>query len=136
MGPGGLSPGPAVRVRCVTAASLVSTLEEAEPQDTRDRFLGPLDRAERRIGAERGDVSLSRNGVERRFRLRTDRSERSRVRITSPLAFADGAPVFPGERRTAARRARITHRGPIVERNGESDRFGESRKAPNGQTTG
>lgn len=125
-----------LRVRCFTAAALVSKLEQAQKQYALDKFLSQLDRVELLICDELGYVSFSRHGVELLFRLLTNRYERSSVLITSNLAFADWAQVFQGEQMTAALLDRITHRCHIFEMNGESYRFRESMKAKKGRKMG
>jgi DNA replication protein DnaC len=116
------------RVRFVTAAGLVTQLEEAQQQHRLDRFLGQLDRAELLIVDELGYQSFSRTGAELLFQVFAERYEGRSLLITSNLAFGEWVQVFQGERRTAALLDRLTHRRHIFEMNGESYRFRESMK--------
>jgi DNA replication protein DnaC len=117
------------RVRFVTAAGLVTQLEEAQQQHRLDRLLGQLHRFELLIVDELGYLSFSRAGAELLFQVFADRYERRSVLITSNLPFGEWGQVFQGERMTAALLDRLTHRCHIFEMNGESYRFRESMKA-------
>lgn len=114
------------RVRCFTAAQLVTRLEEAQKQYQLDRLLAQLDKADLLIVDELGYLSFSRAGAELLFQVFADRYERASLLITSNLAFGDWAQVFQGERMTAALLDRLTHRCHIFQMNGESYRFRES----------
>jgi len=116
------------RVRFVTAASLVTQLEEAQQQHRLDRLLGQLDRLDLLIIDELGYLSFSRSGAELLFQVFADRYERRSVLVTSNLAFSEWGSVFQGDRMTAALLDRLTHRCDIFEMNGESYRFRESMK--------
>jgi hypothetical protein len=126
LGLGQAACGAGPRARFVTAAGLVSRRETEPNPDTRERFLGPRDRA--RLGSrdELGSVTTRRGGVELWFRGFADRHERGGIPITSNRPVSDGLPIVPGERRTAALRDRLRHRCHVFERNGESDRFREA----------
>lgn len=117
------------RVRFVTAASLVTQLEEAQQQHRLDRLLSQLDRLDLLIIDELGYLSFSRCGAELLFQVFADRYERRSLMVTSNLAFSDWGSVFQGDRMTAALLDRLTHRCDIFEMNGESYRFRESLKA-------
>lgn len=117
------------RVRCYTAAALVTRLEEAQKQYQLDRVLAQLDRTDLLICDELGYLSFSRAGAELLFQVFADRYERKSLLVTSNLAFSDCGQVFPGERMTAALLDRLTHRCHIFEMNGESFRFRESMKS-------
>jgi DNA replication protein DnaC len=116
------------RVRFVTAAGLVTQLEEAQQQHRLDRFLTQLDRLDLLIIDELGYLSFSRAGAELLFQVFADRYERRSVLVTSNLAFSEWGSVFQGDRMTAALLDRLTHRCEIFEMNGESYRFRESMK--------
>jgi DNA replication protein DnaC len=116
------------RVRFITAASLVTQLEEAQQQHRLDRVLGQLDRLDLLIIDELGYLSFSRSGAELLFQVFADRYERRSVLVTSNLAFSEWGSVFQGDRMTAALLDRLTHRCDIFEMNGESYRFRESMK--------
>ena len=117
------------RVRFATAASLVTSLEEAQQQHRLDRLLAQLDRLDLLIVDELGYLSFSRAGAELLFQVFADRYERRSLLITSNLPFGEWGQVFQGERMTAALLDRLTHRCHIFEMNGESYRFRESMKA-------
>jgi DNA replication protein DnaC len=123
------------RVRFVTAAKLVTRLEEAQKQYQLDRTLAQLQRVELLICDELGYLSFSRVGAELLFQVFADRYERRSLLITSNLPFGEWGQVFQGERMTAALLDRLTHRCHIFEMNGESYRFRESMKAKRGKTT-
>jgi DNA replication protein DnaC len=116
------------RVRFVTAASLVTQLEEAQQQHRLDRLLSQLDRLDLLIIDELGYLSFSRSGAELLFQVFADRYERRSLLVTSNLAFSEWGSVFQGDRMTAALLDRLTHRCDIFEMNGESYRFRESMK--------
>lgn len=117
------------RVRFVTAANLVTQLEEAQQQHRLERVLAQLDRIELLVIDELGYLSFSRGGAELLFQVFADRYERRSVLVTSNLAFSEWGSVFQGDRMTAALLDRLTHRCEIFEMNGESYRFRESMKA-------
>jgi DNA replication protein DnaC len=117
------------RVRFVTAASLVTELEEAQQQHRLERVLSALDRLDLLIVDELGYLSFSRAGAELLFQVFADRYERRSLLVTSNLPFSEWGSVFQGERMTAALLDRLTHRCEIFEMNGESYRFRESMKS-------
>lgn len=117
------------RVRFVTAAGLVTQLEEAQQQHRLDRVWAQLDRLDLLIVDELCYLSFSRSGAELLFQVFADRYERRSLLITSNLPFGEWGQVFQGERMTAALLDRLTHRCHIFEMNGESYRFRESMKA-------
>jgi len=114
------------RVKFVTAANLVTQLEEAQQQHRLDRVLSQLERVDLLIIDELGYLSFSRGGAELLFQVFADRYERRSVLVTSNLAFSEWGTVFQGDRMTAALLDRLTHRCHIFEMNGESYRFRES----------
>jgi DNA replication protein DnaC len=116
------------RVRFLTAAALVTRLEEAQKQYQLNRLLAQVDRADLLICDELGDLSLGRGGAALLFRVFADRYERRGLLVTSNLPFSEWGQVFQGERMTAALLDRLTHRCHILEMNGESFRFRESMK--------
>ena len=117
------------RVRFMTAAGLVTQLEEAQKNHRLDRVLGQLDRLDLLIIDELGYLSFRRGGAELLFQVFADRYERRSVLVTSNLAFSEWGTVFQGDRMTAALLDRLTHRCEIFEMNGESYRFRESMTA-------
>ena len=117
------------KVRFVTAAGLVTELEEAHQQHRLDRTLTALDRLDLLIVDELGYLSFSRSGAELLFQVFADRYERRSLLITSNLPFGEWGTVFQGERMTAALLDRLTHQCEILELTGESYRFRESMQA-------
>ena len=117
------------KVRFVTAAGLVTELEEAHQQHRLDRTLTALDRLDLLIVDELGYLSFSRSGAELLFQVFADRYERRSLLITSNLPFGEWGTVFQGERMTAALLDRLTHQCDILELTGESYRFRESMQA-------
>lgn len=117
------------RVKFVTAAGLVTQLEEAQQQHRLERVLAQLHRVELLVIDELGYLSFSRAGAELLFQVFADRYERRSVLVTSNLAFGEWGSVFQGDRMTAALLDRLTHRCEIFEMNGESYRFRQSMKA-------
>jgi DNA replication protein DnaC len=122
------------KVRFVTAASLVTELEEAHQHHRLDRVLSALDRLDLLIVDELGYLSFSRSGAELLFQVFADRYERRSVLITSNLPFGEWGTIFQGERMTAALLDRLTHQCHILELTGESYRFRESMQAKHGPT--
>jgi DNA replication protein DnaC len=120
-------------VRFLTAAALVTRLEEAQKQYQLDRLLAQVDRADLLICDELGYLALGRGGAELLFRVFADRYERRSLLVTSNLPFSEWGQVFQGERMTAALLDRLTHRCHILEMNGESFRFRESMKSKRGK---
>ena len=121
------------RVGFLTAAALVTQLEEAQKRYQLDRLLSQLDRLELLICDELGYLSFSRAGAELLFQVFADRYERRSLLVTSNLPFSEWHQVFQGERMTAALLDRLTHRCHIFEMNGESFRFRESMKSKKGR---
>ena len=117
------------RVKFVTAAKLVTLLEQAQQQHRLDRLLTSLERIDLLIVDELGYLSFSRAGAELLFQVFADRYERRSLLITSNLPFGEWGQVFQGERMTAALLDRLTHKCHIFEMNGESYRFRESMKS-------
>lgn len=116
------------RVRFLTAATLVTRLEETQKQYQLERLRTQLDRIDLLIVDELGYLSFSQGGAELLFQVFGDRYERHSLLVTSNLAFGEWTKMFPGERMTAALLDRLTHNCHIFEMNGESFRFRESMK--------
>ena len=74
-----------------------------------------------------GFVPLSKTGAELLFELISQRYERGATLITSNLPFDEWTEVFGSERLTGALLDRLTHHVHIIEMNGDSYRFGQSR---------
>lgn len=71
---------------------------------------------------------MRRAGAELLFQVFADRYERRSLLITSKRPLGEWGQVFQGERMRAALLDRLSHPCHLFERNGESDRFRESRK--------
>nr|WP_315854075.1 IS21-like element helper ATPase IstB [Gemmata palustris] len=84
------------RVKFVTAAALVTQLEEAQQNHRLDRVLTQLDRIDLLIIDELGYLSFSRGGAELLFQVFADRYERRSVLVTSNLAFSEVGHRVPG----------------------------------------
>jgi DNA replication protein DnaC len=121
------------KVRFVTAAGLVTELEEAHQEHRLDRTLSALGRLDLLIVDELGYLSFSRSGAELLFQVFADRYERRSLLVTSNLPFGEWGTVFQGERMTAALLDRLTHQCDILELAGESYRFRESMQAKQAQ---
>jgi DNA replication protein DnaC len=117
------------RVRFLTAATLVTQLEEAQREYRLEKLRSQLDRTDVLICDELGYLSFSQAGGELLFQIFGDRYERRSLLVTSNLAFGEWGQIFKGERMTAALLDRLTHRCHIFEMNGESFRFRESMKS-------
>jgi hypothetical protein len=76
-----------------------------------------------------GLVPLSKTGAELLFEVFSRRYERGSVLVTTNLPFDEWTEIFGSERLTGALLDRLTHRGHILEMNGESYRLKQSRKA-------
>ena len=76
---------------------------------------------------ELGSVPLSKIGAELLFEVFSQRYERGSILVTSNLPFDEWTEVFGSERLTGALLGRPTHHVHILEMNGESFRFKQSK---------
>lgn len=120
-----------MRVRFVTAASLVHELIEAVDERRLQRLQKQLTAQDLLIIDELGFVPLSKTGAELLFEVISQRYERGSIIITSNLPFDEWTETFGTERLTGAILDRLTHHVHILEMNGESFRLRESRKSKN-----
>ncbi|HUY55297.1 MAG TPA: ATP-binding protein [Candidatus Nanopelagicaceae bacterium] len=121
------------RVRFVTVAELVTDLAEAQAQHRLSRLEEQLDRLDLLICDELGFVSLDADHAQLLFILLAHRYTRGALAITSNLEFADWPKVFNGDSRlVAALLDRLTHRCHLLEFQGDSYRFRQSRTARRG----
>ncbi len=74
-----------------------------------------------------GYVPLSQTGDELLFEVFSQRHERGSTIVTSNLPFDEWASVFGNQRLTGALLDRLTHHVHVLEMNGESYRFNQSR---------
>jgi DNA replication protein DnaC len=116
------------RVRFYTAAGLINDLLEAQSQLRLGRLEAALARYDLIILDELGFVPFSKEGAEALFTFCSSRYERGSMIITTNLDFARWKEIFGDEALTGALLDRLTHRGHIIEMNGDSYRFKESLK--------
>ena len=118
-----------LKVRFITAASLVHELIEAVDERRLQRFQKQLTSQNLLIIDELGFVPLSKTGAELLFEVISQRYERGSIIITSNLPFDEWTEIFGSERLTGALLDRLTHHVHILEMNGDSYRLNQSRNA-------
>ncbi len=118
-----------LKVRFITAASLVHELIEAVDERRLQRFQKQLTSQNLLIIDELGFVPLSKTGAELLFEIISQYYERGSIIITSNLPFDEWTEIFGSERLTGALLDRLTHHVHILEMNGDSFRLKQSRKA-------
>ena len=118
-----------LKVRFITAASLVHELIEAVDERRLQRFQKQLTSQNLLIIDELGFVPLSKTGAELLFEVISQRYERGSIIITSNLPFDEWTEIFGTERLTGALLDRLTHHVHILEMNGDSFRLKQSRNA-------
>ena len=118
-----------MKVRFITAASLVHELIEAADERRLQRLQKQLTSQDLLIIDELGFVPLSKTGAELLFEVISQRYERGSIIITSNLPFDEWTEVFGAERLTGAILDRLTHHVHILEMNGDSFRLRQSRRA-------
>ena len=116
-----------MKVRFITAASLVHELIEAADERRLQRLQKQLTSQDLLIIDELGFVPLSKTGAELLFEVISQRYERGSIIITSNLPFDEWTEVFGAERLTGAILDRLTHHVHILEMNGDSFRLRQSR---------
>lgn len=116
------------RVRSWRVTDLITTLREADD----GRHLLPLRRRWAELDLpvvdEFGDVPASKAGAGVLFDVIGTAYERPRVILTTNPPPENWAEVLGGERLTGAALDRITHRRPIIEATGESDRRRDAKR--------
>jgi len=118
-----------LRVRFYTAASLVTTLSEAQAEHKLTRLQRILDRTDLVIVDELGYVPLPKDGPRLLFDFFARRYERKSLLITTNLEFTRWPEIFGGdEMMTGALVDRLTHHCTVLRLNGESYRFRQSQK--------
>ena len=118
-----------LKVRFITAASLVHELIEAVDERRLQRFQKQLTSQNLLIIDELGFVPLSKTGAELLFEVISQRYERGSIIITSNLPFDEWTEIFGSGRLTGALLDRLTHHVHILEMNGDSFRLKQSRNA-------
>ena len=112
-----------LKVRFITAASLVHELIEAVDERRLQRFQKQLTSQNLLIIDELGFVPLSKTGAELLFEVISQCYERGSIIITSNLPFDEWTEIFGSERLTGALLDRLTHHVHILEMNGDSFRL-------------
>ena len=118
-----------LKVRFITAASLVHELIEAVDERRLQRLQKQLTSQNLLIIDELGFVPLSKTGAELLFEVISQCYERGSITITSNLPFDEWTEIFGSERLTGALLDRLTHHVHILEMNGDSFRLKQSRNA-------
>ena len=118
-----------LKVRFITAASLVHELIEAVDERRLQRFQKQLTSQNLLIIDELGFVPLSKTGAELLFEVISQCYERGSIIITSNLPFDEWTEIFGSESLTGALLDRLTHHVHILEMNGDSFRLKQSRNA-------
>ena len=116
------------KVRFTTASALVHELIEAGDDRRLQRLQKQLAAQDLLIIDELGFVPLSKTGAELLFEVISQRYERGSIIITSNLPFDEWTEVFRSERLTGAILDRLTHHLHILEMNGDSYRWRQSKK--------
>jgi DNA replication protein DnaC len=118
------------RVRFFTAAHLVTAMAEAQAEHRLVRLQKQLDATDLVIVDELGYVSLPPEGPRLLFDFFARRYERRSVLVTTNLEFSRWPEVLGGdEMMTGALIDRLTHHCTVLQINGESYRFRQSRKS-------
>jgi DNA replication protein DnaC len=116
------------RVLFFTAAELINTLLEAQAQYRLSRVEHRLESQDLLIIDELGYLPLEEKGAKLLFSVFAQRYERGSMIVTSNLPFENWDTIFQDAAMSAALLDRLTHHCHILEINGESYRFKESRK--------
>ena len=111
-----------------TASSLVHEMLEAKDDRQLLKYKAKLAKYQLLIIDELGFVPLSKTGAELLFDVFSSRYERGSIIVTTNLPFEEWPKVFGCERLTGALLDRLTHHVHILEMNGESYRFTQSKQ--------
>ena len=114
------------KVRFYTAAGLINELLEAQSQLRLSKLETALAKYDLIVLDELGFVPFTKEGAEALFTFCASRYERGSMIITTNLDFPLWKEIFGDEALTGALLDRLTHRGHIIEMNGNSYRFKES----------
>ena len=117
-----------MKVRFFTAADLINQLLEAHEQRQLSRLQNALLKQHLVIIDELGFIPFSQQGAQMLFTLISDLYLRTSILITTNLPFSEWGQVFQDDRLLGALLDRLTHRCHILEFQGESHRFKESRR--------
>jgi DNA replication protein DnaC len=124
--------GRGLRVRYVTAASLVNELAEAAGEHVLARTIARYGRADLLCLDELGYLHLDPRGAELLFQVITERDERASIAVASNLPFSEWGSVFPDGRLAAAVVDRLTYRAHVIETGGRSYRLRATERARKG----
>jgi len=110
-----------------TASTLVHEMLEARDERQLLRYKARLAKYQLLIIDELGFVPLSKTGAELLFDVFSSRYEKGSILVTTNLPFEEWTKVLGCERLTGALLDRLTHHVHILEMNGESYRFNQSK---------
>lgn len=125
----------ALGIACVNAgyevlffstAALVRKLTQAHEQDTLEKILRDIERADVVILDEFGYIPIDINGARLLFQVISQSYERRSLVLTTNIEFSRWSTVFGDEKLAAAAVDRIVHHGRLIEFNGPSRRMNES----------
>jgi len=116
------------KVQFFTVTGLVTHLLEMNEEKRLNRALVQIKRQHLLVLDELGYVPFSKTGAELLFEVVSRAYERQSLILTTNLPFVNWTEVLGSERLTGALLDRLTHRVHIIEANGESYRFKESRR--------
>ncbi len=111
-----------------TASTLVHEMLEAHDDRQLLKYKAKLAKYQLLIIDELGFVPLSKTGAELLFDVFSSRYERGSIIVTTNLPFEEWPKIFGCERLTGALLDRLTHHVHILEMNGESYRFNQSKQ--------
>lgn len=111
-----------------TASSLVHEMVEAHDERQLLKYKAKLAKYQLLIIDELGFVPLSKTGSELLFEVFSSRYEQGSIIVTTNLPFEEWPKIFGCERLTGALLDRLTHHVHILEMNGESYRFHQSKQ--------
>ncbi|MCH7778620.1 MAG: ATP-binding protein [Gemmatimonadetes bacterium] len=116
------------RVRFHKVIERVTLLIEAREERHLGRLKTQLAKLDLLILDELGYVPASKLGAELLFDVISSAYERSSLMVTTHLPFENWTEVLGRERLTGATLDRLTHRGHIIECNGESYRLKDAKR--------
>lgn len=116
------------RVTFQTAASIVTSLIEAQEEKRLLKLEKKLKTVDLLVIDELGYIPLSKSGAQLLFAVFAERYEQGSIVVTTNLEFGEWTKVFGDEKLTSALLDRLTHRCEIFLMNGESYRFRESQR--------
>lgn len=115
------------RVRYFSATRLVTELLERREERNLERFQKQLERLDVIVLDELGYIPFTKAGAELLFDVVSRAYERTSMIVSTNLPFEEWTEVLGSQRLTGALLDRLTHRVHILEANGQSYRFRESK---------